>query len=109
MPGKQPPTSTKTTNPRPILFDLKGFECLEYRSTKDSELPVSWNMEAVWRREEQRERSRRARLKEQFEMGAHDSLGQLVDCPQECAFYNIDAREWLTEVQVQESNTKRNH
>ena len=34
-------------------FDLKGFECLEYRSTKDSEPPVSWNMEAVCRREEQ--------------------------------------------------------
>ena len=29
------------------VFDLKGFECLEYRSTKDSEPPVSWNMEEV--------------------------------------------------------------
>ena len=73
-------------------FDLNGFECLEYRSTKDSEPPVSWNMEAVWRREEQRERSRRARLKEQFGIGPHDSWGQLVDCPQECIFYDIDTR-----------------
>ena len=50
-------------------YDLKGLEFQEYRSIKDPELPVSWNMEAVWRREEHRERSRRARLKYQFRMG----------------------------------------
>ena len=56
----------KTDQFQAYLFDLKGFECLEYRSIKDSEPLVSWNMEAVWRREEHRERSRRARLKEQL-------------------------------------------
>ena len=38
-------------------FDLRGFECLEYRSTRKGEPPVSWNMQEVWKREEQRERS----------------------------------------------------
>ena len=77
---------------QPYLFDLKGSERLEYRSTKDSEPLVSWNMEAVWRREEQRERSRRPRLKQQLEMGPHDSWGHVVDCPQERTFYDIDPR-----------------
>ena len=61
-------------------YDLKGLVAQEYQSTKVFEPLVSWNMGGVWQRDEQRERNRRARLKDQYGMGAYDSLGNLVNC-----------------------------
>ena len=65
---------------------------MEYRSTKHAEPPVSWIMQEVWNREEQLERSRRARLKVQFNIAPQDAWGKLIDCSRQCVFYDIDPR-----------------
>ena len=72
--------------------DLRGFVCLEYRSTRRGEPPVSWNMQEVWKRDEQRETSRRAKLKAQFGIAPQDAWGKLIDCSRNCPFYDIDPR-----------------
>ena len=68
----------------------KGLVAQEYQSTKPGQPPCSWNIDRTWHHFETREMAYRIRLREDYRMGAHDDWGQLVDCPQDCIFYDID-------------------
>ena len=47
---------------------------------------------SVEEREEQREMSRRAKLKAQFGIAPQDAWGKLIGCSRNCIFYDNDPR-----------------
>ena len=71
-------------------YGWKGLVAQKYRITKPGQRPRSWNIDIAWHHFETREMAYRTRLREDYRMGAHDEWGQLVDCPQDCIFYDTD-------------------
>ena len=74
-----------------LLFAQMGCVCGSgNRDTRTGQTKCDWSMEREWLQRKGRETERRVKLRAAHQMGLHKTWGELLDCPTDNVFYDID-------------------